>query len=470
MLFAYYPPPAVEAHNIERFIDRTFAPISSHFKNAVECIPHISSPLGTTVGQLQPPLVDKGIFSTYDITKMQATWLRPPLNLPKIQYNPDQTFEEATLDSNLVFQAKLHDIRTTSDMEFRATDKEATFAQMFKEEPYLEQMVTDAYTRTLERFGRNPVGLRYEHEKRFEHTQIVGGSGAGKTTLLSHLLLHDLNQPDPPGIVLIDPKRTVIDKLSKLALFDGPLKDRLIIVRPEYAPAINIFDPTGRSSVGAVQSLVYLCSALASAFTDRQRGLATNLARLLLVFPQTLGRNATFYDLQDLMVDKFPSKFQDAAAGLQPNQRSFFEPGGFDNPEYRDAKRQIRARLDTILGSDKLDSLFSSQTNAINIYAELDKGSIILVDTGEGSIEDEESSAFGCIFFAEVVRAVMQRNAIDPDQRRPAFLYVDEAATFFKGDMTYFFTAARQCNIGGIFAFHSLAQAERAGVRDSLRV
>ena len=164
------------------------------------------------------------------------------------------------------------------------------------------------------------------------------------------------------------------------------------------------------------------------------------------------------------MVDKFPPEYQPAVAGLPPNQRAFFEPGGFDNPEYRDTKRQIRVRLDTILGSEHLDSLFSSQTNAINLFAEMEKGSIVLVDTGEGRIDPRESSAFGSIFFAEVIRAIMQRNALDAADRRPTFLYVDEAATFFKGDMSYFFTAARQCNVGGIFAFHDLSQPTKNGL------
>jgi hypothetical protein len=157
-----------------------------------------------------------------------------------------------------------------------------------------------------------PPSLSYTDKKRFEHTQIVGSSGAGKTNLLSHLILFDLKRDDPPGIILIDPKRMQIEKLSKLAIFNDKLKDRLIIVRPEDSPAINIFDSTGRGSVGAADSLIYLCSALASAFTDRQEGLAINLARLLLVFPQTLHTNATFYDLRDLMVDKFPTNLTES--------------------------------------------------------------------------------------------------------------------------------------------------------------
>lgn len=320
-----------------------------------------------------------------------------------------------------------------------------------------------------------PIPIPYTDAKRFEHTQIVGGTGAGKTTLLSHIILHDLHKPDPPCIILLDPKNLVIPKLSKLALFDpdtGPLKDRLIILSPEHRPAINIFDNTGRGTAGAIDSLKYLCAALSTEFTTLQEGLAANVARLLLVFPQTVGRNATLNDLRALMVDKFPEgDYRKAVAGLRPIQQEFFAPGGFDNTEYRDAKRQIRRRLDQMIGSEHLESLFFSQRNAINIAEEMQKGSIILVDCAERLMDSrEEASAFGCVFIAEVLRAIMQRNALPEDQRRPCFLFVDEAATFFRGDMNYFFEGARQCRVGGTFAFHYLSQSGVADLRETMMV
>lgn len=315
-----------------------------------------------------------------------------------------------------------------------------------------------------------PIPIPYTEKKRFEHTQIVGGSGAGKTTLLSHLILHDLHKPSPPGIILIDPKNLVIPKLSKLALFDGPLKDRLIVFSPEYKPSINLFDNTGRGTVGAVDTLKYLCSALSAEFTTLQEGLAANLARLLLVFPQTLGRNATLNDLRALMVDKFPEgDYRKAVSGLRPVQQEFYQAGGFDNSEYREAKRQIRRRLDQMIGSEHLESLFHSQRNAINIAEEMQKGSIILVDCAERLMDERaQASAFGCVFLAEVFRAIMQRNALPDDQKRPCFLFVDEAATFFRGDMNYFFEGARQCHVGGTFAFHYLNQKGAAELKETM--
>ena len=119
-----------------------------------------------------------------------------------------------------------------------------------------------AYNKATNAINSIQVPFQWPDKKRFEHTQIVGGSGSGKTTLLSHLILHDIHKPNPPCIILIDPKNLVIPKLSKLAFFDpdnGPLKDRLIVVSPEYKPAINIFDNTGRSTAGAIDNSLLRC-------------------------------------------------------------------------------------------------------------------------------------------------------------------------------------------------------------------
>ena len=303
-----------------------------------------------------------------------------------------------------------------------------------------------------------PIPIRYTNEKRFEHTQIVGGTGAGKTNFLSHLILFDLHQDNPPGIVLIDPKRLVIDKLSHLAIFNEKLKDRLIIVSPRYKPAINVFD-TRTSGAGAIETLTYLFSMLGTELTGRQRIPFQYVARLMLAFPQTMGRNATLLDLYDIMTDGITAKYQPAVEGLGDIQRRFFEKGGgFTNREFNDTKEQIRVRLDGLLANPDLESLFTSQHNKVDIFEELQKGSIILVDTAIDKLGPSDSKLFGCIFISQVLQAINDRVGIPEGERKPAFMYVDEAADFFNTNIEYFLTAARQCKVGGIFAYHNLTQ------------
>src|SRR5205807_8679118 len=97
-----------------------------------------------------------------------------------------------------------------------------------------------------------PVPLNLTPEDRFSHMEIVGGRGARKTQLLQNLILHNLQSEDPPALVIIDSQGDLIDKISHLAVFDGPLRDRLVLITPkeiDHPPALNIFD-INRSRLG----------------------------------------------------------------------------------------------------------------------------------------------------------------------------------------------------------------------------
>src|ERR1700692_4784690 len=76
---------------------------------------------------------------------------------------------------------------------------------------------------------------------RFEHTHILGPSGSGKTTLIEQLILDDLAKPNPPAIVVIDPKGLMVERIARLAAIP---RDRLVIVDPtsEPLPALNMFE------------------------------------------------------------------------------------------------------------------------------------------------------------------------------------------------------------------------------------
>ena len=90
-----------------------------------------------------------------------------------------------------------------------------------------------------------PTPFEIPAEARKEHTLVVGGAGAGKTTLLQQLILDDLAQPDPPPMVIVDPKGLLVDRISKLDVFNpdnGRLKDRLVVFDPDDQPSLNMFD------------------------------------------------------------------------------------------------------------------------------------------------------------------------------------------------------------------------------------
>ncbi len=287
-----------------------------------------------------------------------------------------------------------------------------------------------------------PVPLRFTHEERFHHMHVVGGTGAGKTSLLENLILADLKSPARPSLVVVDSQGDLIGKLSRLALLED-IADRVVLITPkdiEHPPAINIFDinrarlagydaATKEQVVaGVIQTFDYLFGGLIGADLTAKQGVFFRfVARLMLALPETLGRNATILDMLALMDDAGP--YRAAIASLPPIPRQFFERD-FASKTFVQTKEQIRYRLNAILENPTLARLFTAQETKVDLFAALNEGSVVLVDTAKDFLKGA-SSHFGRIFISLVLQAVLERAAIREQDRTPAFLIVDEAANYF---------------------------------------
>lgn len=325
-------------------------------------------------------------------------------------------------------------------------------------------------------FGKlleTPVPLKLTHADRFNHMHIVGGTGAGKTTLLENLILHDLTSSQPPALVVIDSQGDLIRKIAHLAMFDpdgGRLRDRLVLISPkdiDHPPAVNIFDlkrarlagydeaTREQVTAGVIQTFDYLFSGLLGADLTAKQGVFFRfVARLMLSLPDTLGRNATILDMLRLMTDDAP--YREAIQRLPEIPREFFQRD-FSSKTFAQTKEQIRYRLNAILENPTLARLFTATETRVDLFEEMNKGSIILVDTAKDFLKSA-SPHFGRIFISLVLQAVLERAALAERDRPPAFLIIDEAASYFDGNIDDLLTDARKYRCGCVFAHQYLDQ------------
>lgn len=318
----------------------------------------------------------------------------------------------------------------------------------------------------FEELLQSPVPLKLTHEDRFSHMHVVGGSGAGKTTLLEHLILHDLESDDPPSLVVVDSQGDLIRKIAKL---DG-IADRLILIDPKdinHPPALNIFD-VNRSrtatydeatreqvTAGVIQTFDYLFAGLLGADLTAKQGVFFKfVARLMLSLPESLGRNATILDMMHLMEDAKP--YKKAIDALPPIPRSFFEKD-FNLPVFRQTKEQIRYRLQAIIENPTMARLFTAPETKVDLFNEMNQGSVILVDTAKDFLKGA-SANYGRIFISLVLQAVLERAAIPEHERKPVFLIVDEAASYFDSNIDDLLTEARKYKCGIVLAHQYLDQ------------
>jgi hypothetical protein len=344
-----------------------------------------------------------------------------------------------------------------------------------EQEGSLEEIADATFRNTpFHDFFLAPIPLKFTDEDRFSHMHVLGGSGAGKTTLLQNLILSDLKSDDPPSLVIVDSQGDLISKLSHLDVFNpdyGDLYDRLLIISPKdikTPPAINIFDvnrdrldrydeATKEQVVaGVIQTFDYVFSGLIGADLTAKQGVFFRfVARLMLSLPETLGRTATILDMIALMDD--PAPYRAAIEALPPIQRAFFERD-FASKTFAQTKEQIRYRLNAILENPTLARLFTSPRTKIDLFERLNQGSIILVDTAKDFLKGA-SAHFGRIIISQVLQAILERAVIPEWERKPTFLVVDEAASYFDSNIDDFLTEARKYKCGCVFAHQFLDQA-----------
>jgi len=338
-----------------------------------------------------------------------------------------------------------------------------------EESPLPLDELTDEYLAgtTFHELFKTPVPLKFTNEDRFNHMHVLGGTGAGKTTLIENLILHDLQADDPPSLVLIDPHS---DLVRKLIHADLGIEDRLILIDPrdtKHPPALNIFalnrerlgsyDEATREQVtaGVIQTFNYLFGGLTNlSLTGKQDVFFRYVARLMLSLPESMGRNATILDMMKLMAD--PTPYGEAIQKLPDIPREFFLKD-FMSKTFEQTKEQIRYRLQAIIENPTMARLFTSPETKIDLFTEMNRGAVILVDTAKDFLK-ENSSTFGRLFISLVLQTVLERAAIAPAKRKPTFIYVDEAGSFFSSNIDDLLTEARKYKAGLILAHQYLNQ------------
>lgn len=316
---------------------------------------------------------------------------------------------------------------------------------------------------------------------RFEHTHIVGGTGHGKTQLLQFLIHHDLvrAREDGRAVVVLDSQGDLIRTISHLRYFSPSrypdFAERFVLVDPndvEHPVCLNMFDfnrsrlsgyaPVDREKIlnATVELYEYFFGALLGAdLTQRQGLIFRYLARLLLEIP-----DATIHTLRELMEDG--DRFRPYMEKLPGTARNFFATQFFDK-KFGETKKQILTRLWGVLSNSSLERMFSHTHNRIDIFELLNSGKIILINTAKDLLGQEGAAIFGRFFIALIAQASIQRAAMRPETRRPAFVYIDEAQDYFDDNIAHLLNQARKYRVGLVFAHQNLDQLA-AGLRSSV--
>lgn len=309
---------------------------------------------------------------------------------------------------------------------------------------------------------------------RFEHQHIIAGSGHGKTQTLQYLIAHDLKavEQGDASIVVLDSQGDLIKAISQLKVFapGEPLHERICIIDPtdvEYPVSLNLFDvgierlknypllerERLTNSILELYDFV-LGSLLAAEMTQKQNVIFRYVTRLMLHIP-----DATIHTLRELMEPGSEKKFAQHIAKLSGTARQFFETE-FSSREFNDTKKQVLRRLWGILENQTFERMFSHPRSKLDLFAEMNAGKIILINTAKDLLKESGTEIFGRFFIAMIAQAAQERAVLPEWKRLPTFVYIDEAADYFDRNIGLILSQARKFNIGMVLAHQYLGQLD----------
>lgn len=271
---------------------------------------------------------------------------------------------------------------------------------------------------------------------------------------------------------MVDSQGDLIRSIVRLARFDPDVADslaeRLVLIDPndvEYPVSLNLFaidqarlEGYGRADRerlvnGAVELYEYAFSALLGAELTQKQGVVFRfLARLMVAIP-----GATIHTLRELMEDGRP--YREHMRALDGAARRFFETEFFDR-SFDATKKQILKRLWGVLANPVFERLFSQPTSTVDFFDAMNAGKILLISTAKDLLKEEGCSIFGRFLLAKIAQAVMERAVIPEAERRPTFLYIDEAHDYADRTLAHLLNQARKYRVGLTIAHQNLDQLQ----------
>jgi len=316
-------------------------------------------------------------------------------------------------------------------------------------------------------------------EDRLEHWHLLAPTGWGKTQTLQHVIYHDLIAPDAPALVIIEPKGDMVATIQKLKLFaDDP--DRLVVIDPELSPALNMFaipnerrkrySQTVQEQIEAsiIEQYGYIFSALDAEMSRKQSTALSYVVKLVLA---KRGNILDFIKiLDDPSKELSKSPFEESIRTLDDIAQGFFETQFFNPQSFGMTRRSLASKLYGLLAVPAFRRMFAASENHLDMFQRIQTpGSVTLVNTAKGLLKKEASSLFGRYMIAQTTSAAFERVAIPERDRKPAYLIIDEAGSYFDDSLEELLAEVRSMGVGVLFAHQLMSQLKTRSLKSSVQ-
>jgi hypothetical protein len=120
----------------------------------------------------------------------------------------------------------------------------------------------------------------------------------------------------------------------------------------------------------------------------------------------------------------------------------------------------VLRRLWGILENQTFERMFSHPRSKLDLFAEMNAGKVILINTAKDLLKEQGTEIFGRFFIALIAQAAQERATLPEGRRMPTFVYIDEAADYFDRNIGLILSQARKFNVGMVLAHQYLGQLD----------
>jgi len=255
-----------------------------------------------------------------------------------------------------------------------------------------------------------------------QHLHLVGPTGVGKTSTMINLALQDMAAGY--GVIVIDPKgedftADLLDRVPAHRIDDvvvlSPLDDRPV--------GLNILQSPENPDLVAEQVFTIIHRLNRESWGPR-------LADLLRTCLHTLARTegATLCELPVLLTDS--SYRQRVVGGLDDPLGLGAAWATFESWSEAERSQAVSPILNKVrpwVLRPRLRHILGQAEPLLDLDHVLAQGRILLVPLSAGELGGDAAGLLGAVVMAKLSQAVMRRASLPRSERRPVFLYVDEA-------------------------------------------
>ena len=272
-----------------------------------------------------------------------------------------------------------------------------------------------------------------------------GLAGAGKSTLLLHLILKNIREGR--ACCVIDPHGDLVTAVMQRCPSDALTLRRILLMDPsdtERPIGLDLLDAASeREQDMAVQFMLSLYEEL---FLADHQGpvLHQSLSNGMRLLMETGGSLA---ELPVLFADRVFLK-EKLLRCLNPWVRHYFEDVWLEikSSERGEYLAYFTSKLARLLDDSTLRNVLG-QKDTPDLEVHLNHGGVLLCRLSSGTIGEMNARLLGMILLHKLERITRSRSALEPTQRPPLNVYVDEFHELATSSLIRFLGAARKFNV-----------------------